>query len=281
MVNSLNIGGADLNKYAFSTQIKTHETDYQLHLKTSALLQIFQDAAVNHALSLKVGYNDMKKHNLFWVITRFHIEIDRMPRYDETVKVITWPKILLNENGKTPGPVFEKKKDDFVFLRDFLIRETNGHEIIKATSSWVILDFTAKKIQPASKLPVTLPQNISDHAIPVIPKKISESEYPTLIYRKQVGYSDIDLNLHVNNTRYADWIMDVFPHNYLEKHSLKALEINYLREIFWEDRIDLFRGEGEIDNSYIVEGIEQRTGKAAFRAYLEFQYQNKDDILQK
>ena len=79
MVNSLDKGGITLDAYSLITQIKTHETDYQLRLKSSALLQLFQDAAINHALALNVGYNDMKKHNLFWVITRFHIQIDRMP----------------------------------------------------------------------------------------------------------------------------------------------------------------------------------------------------------
>lgn len=259
-----------MEQFSFMTQIKTHESDYRLSLKSSALLQIFQDAAVNHAQSLNVGYYDMKKHNLFWVITRFHIIIDRMPQYDETIRVVTWPKAVKHDIKNTPRTRHEKKKDDFVFLRDFLIKSSNEEALIRATSSWVILDFTTKKIQASSKLPVELPQNNALNAISVEPRKIPESEYPTLIYRKQVGYSDIDLNLHVNNTRYADWIMDVFAHDYLDKNTLKTLEINYIREVFWDDKIDLFRCEGEKENSFIVEGIEQRTGKAAFRAYLEF-----------
>ncbi|MCD6234250.1 MAG: hypothetical protein J7K63_04335 [Candidatus Marinimicrobia bacterium] len=251
------------DSYSQHTRIKSHETDYRLQLKASALLQYFQDVAVKHAVLLGVGYEDMKKLGLFWVVTRFHIEIERMPVYDEGVEVITWPKVPENRKKKFAGA-----KDDFVFIRDFLMNDTEGNCLVRATSSWVMLDFKQKRLQPAEKFPIRMPENRGKHALAVIPRKIPEAEYPVLMYRKQVGYSDIDLNLHVNNTRYADWIMDVFSRDFLEKHTLKRLEINYLREVFWEDKIDLFKTESGPDKAFIVEGLEQRTGKASFRAFL-------------
>ncbi|BFN38087.1 acyl-[acyl-carrier-protein] thioesterase [Fidelibacter multiformis] len=249
--------------YSQKTRIKSHETDYRLRLKASALLQHFQDVAVTHALLLGVGYEDMKKLGLFWVVTRFHIEIERIPVYDEEVEVLTWPKVPENRGKKSPGT-----KDDFVFIRDFLMNDAEGHCLVRATSSWVMLDFKQKRLQPAEKFPLKMPENRGKHALNKVPRKIPESEYPMLVYRKQVGYSDIDLNLHVNNTRYADWIMDVFSRDFLEEHTLIQLEINYLREVFWDDKIDLFKADAGQDNAFIVEGIEQRTGKASFRAFL-------------
>jgi medium-chain acyl-[acyl-carrier-protein] hydrolase len=262
-------------RYSHTTRIKSHETDYRLQLKASALLQHFQDVAVHHALMLGVGYEDMKKCGYFWVVTRFHIEINRMPKYDEEITVETWPKTgVQNTSGVSKTGDVEKEskiKKDFIFLRDFIIRDHKDKSIIRATSSWVMLDFKSKRPQSVLKLPVPLPPNQDRHALPVIPQKIPDSQYPMLIYRKQVGYSDIDLNLHVNNTRYADWIMDVFPKEYLEKYKLQCLEINYLREVLWDDKIDLFKAESENKNAFIIEGIEQRTGKASFRAYLKFE----------
>ncbi len=261
------------DSYSHRTHIKSHETDYRLKLKTSALLQHFQDVAIRHALILGVGYDDMKKYGLFWVITRFHIEIDRMPVYDEEIEVETWPKTLDILRSKTHSGVKKSlhgNKEDFLFLRDFLMKDKEGNIIVRATSSWVMLDFKSKRLQPAVKLPVQMPGNQDSNALTVIPRKIPEADYPMLIYRKQVGYSDIDLNLHVNNTRYADWIMDVFPRDFLEKHTLRSLEINYLREVFWCDKIDLFKAQLAEKESFIVEGIEQRTGKASFRAFLDY-----------
>jgi acyl-ACP thioesterase len=253
------------DSYSQKTRIKSHETDYRLQLKVSALLQHFQDVAVTHALLLGVGYEDMKKLGLFWVVTRFHIEIDRMPVYDEEVEVLTWPKGAESRGKKTSG-----KKDDFVFIRDFLMNDSGGHCLVRATSSWVILDFKQKRLQPVEKFPLKMPENRGKHALNATPRKIPEAEFPMMVYRKQVGYSDIDLNLHVNNTRYADWIMDVFSRDFFEKHTLKKLEINYLKEVFWDDKIDLFKADAGQENAFIVEGIEQRTGKVSFRAFLLF-----------
>ena len=33
-------------------------------------------------------------------------------------------------------------------------------------------------------------------------------------------YSDIDLNKHMNNARYLEWVMDLLPQNVLEKNIL-------------------------------------------------------------
>lgn len=260
------------DSYSHKTHVKTHETDYRLQLKTSALLQYFQDVAVHHVMKLGVSYEEMKSHGLFWVVTRFHIEIDRMPVYGEEIEVETWPK-RMNQNVSNPdtGKTSSITKGEYIFLRDFLVKDKSGIPLIRATSSWFVLDFRTKRPQPASKVPVNLPVNMDRQALTLIPEKIPEPEYPVLVYRKQVGYSDIDLNLHVNNTRYADWIMDVFSKEFLEKRPLRELRINYLREVRWDDKIDLFRaGQEEEGQSYIIEGIEQRTGKASFRALLKF-----------
>ena len=35
---------------------------------------------------------------------------------------------------------------------------------------------------------------------------------------KTTRYSDIDLNKHMNNARYLEWVMDLLPQNVLEKY---------------------------------------------------------------
>ncbi|MDD3807556.1 MAG: thioesterase, partial [Candidatus Marinimicrobia bacterium] len=183
------------------------------------------------------------------------------------IEVSTWPKKFKALSQKTSS----KEKEDFIFFRDFFIKDGNGNPLIRATSSWVMLDFKKKSPQPLSRVPYQFPINEGVHAIAVIPQKIPEAKNPTLIYSKRVGYSDIDLNLHVNNTRYADWVMDVFSHNFLESHILKSMEINYIHEVFWGDIIDFFQGKGKNENSFIIEGIEKHTKKVSFRALMKFE----------
>jgi medium-chain acyl-[acyl-carrier-protein] hydrolase len=45
-----------------------------------------------------------------------------------------------------------------------------------------------------------------------------------------VPYSAIDVNGHVNNTLYIQWIIDSFPLDYILSHDIYDIEINYLQE---------------------------------------------------
>ena len=61
----------------------------------------------------------------------------------------------------------------------------------------------------------------------------------------QVRNSDLDVNGHVNNTRYAQWILDSIP---LEAHAayrLDEYEINFLAETNVGDTVVIERGEVE------------------------------------
>ena len=53
----------------------------------------------------------------------------------------------------------------------------------------------------------------------------------------QVTYGDLDINGHVNNVRYIDWILNGLPYDYLKTHELKEMEINYLAEASYDDEI--------------------------------------------
>ncbi|MBN2256145.1 MAG: hypothetical protein JW736_10585, partial [Deltaproteobacteria bacterium] len=61
-------------------------------------------------------------------------------------------------------------------------------------------------------------------------------EFPAGI---RVSYRDLDMNEHVNNVRYIEWIIDSFPLEFLRNHTLKELEINYLAEALYADEISL------------------------------------------
>ena len=48
--------------------------------------------------------------------------------------------------------------------------------------------------------------------------------------QRQVRYTDLDQNKHMNNTRYLDWVEDLLPSAFFEAHSLRELTLCYLNE---------------------------------------------------
>lgn len=53
------------------------------------------------------------------------------------------------------------------------------------------------------------------------------------------AYTDLDVNGHVNNTRYADWLCDALGAALLSRRCLARLHINYAAEIRPEQEMEL------------------------------------------
>ena len=87
-----------------------------------------------------------------------------------------------------------------------------------------------------------------------------------------VSYSDLDVNGHMNNTRYLDWACDLLPSAFHRDHPLKAATICYMTEALESQQLQLsWSGEETIR----VDGSLPQTDVDAghtriFSAQLEF-----------
>ncbi len=73
-----------------------------------------------------------------------------------------------------------------------------------------------------------------------------------MTYDRTVGYSDVDVNEHLNNSRYVDFIMDCFTLEEHKKHSIKSIEVNYSNEALPGDTITLYKEIFETDLNSII-----------------------------
>ncbi|NLC50428.1 MAG: hypothetical protein GX762_08700 [Bacteroidales bacterium] len=56
----------------------------------------------------------------------------------------------------------------------------------------------------------------------------------------EVKYSDLDLNVHTNVLKYLQCICDVFSLDFYKTHILKRVEINFLRELNYGDKGNVY-----------------------------------------
>ena len=71
--------------------LRANDFDRYNRIKPSAVLEIFQDAAGQHAIELGVGFEDMFKRSYLWVLTRIKLQILSQPKSYQRVVVKTWP----------------------------------------------------------------------------------------------------------------------------------------------------------------------------------------------
>ena len=60
-------------------------------IKPSAVLDLFQDAAGQHAEEIGVGFKAMLERSYLWVLTRIKFKILSCPKSYQKVIVKTWP----------------------------------------------------------------------------------------------------------------------------------------------------------------------------------------------
>ena len=238
------------NKY----KVDTNNVNFNRKLGLFGTLGLLQDMAGEHANILGFGYKDMIAGGYFWVLTQQKLKMDRWPDWHDEVEVVTW---ALPVEGLKAYREFE------IFV--------DGEKIGQCSTTWMTLDLKSRKpLHPDfinEKGLVRKDYTVGFNAGRVsLPDNLKQSGLFT------VYNSDIDMNRHVNNTRYTKWILDSIPIEYHSSLILEEFEINFLSETFLGDNIIIENSESIPLNSesfdIFYSGTRQEDGKKLFAAKL-------------
>ena len=132
------------------------------------------------------------------VLTRLQVRMSRYPKWGEAVSILTFPR-----GGRK-----------IVAYRDFVLSDSEGREIGHATSEWMLIDLASRKV-------VAIPDSVFAAANTVREPVFGDEPFlklrwdcrvascDALVFRARRG--DIDLNGHVNNVHYVEWLMEGRP----------------------------------------------------------------------
>ncbi len=228
------------------------DSDYYKQLKLSSLFNYFQDIASLHSEHLGIGINDIgQKHGVAWVMVRIMVEVIRMPNWNEDIMIETWPN--------------EPKRLEFE--RDFVVKDAKGNILVKAISSWVIMDIQEREIRKTELISIEYPPFVLERAINKRMSKLRPEGTLDFVYDKKIGYSDIDINGHLNNSKYIDYITDCFSIEKHGKYSIESIQVSYISEALAGDTISFFKDTSALESGRIyVEGIDVQNKKTYFKA---------------
>ncbi len=181
-------------------------------LSTSYLFWQIQEIAWEHAEMLGVGFENLQQDKQFWVLSRLLVKIDRRPRWGEKFRLETWPA----------------GTDGFLAHRDIRFIDESGTTIIRATTSWLVLDLKTKRIlrfDSFNNFPFH-DERVFDGFAGKVPSPKSEKE---LVFTP-VLLNEIDVNQHFNSGRYLERIIDSYDFDFHDKNRLIEFEINFAKE---------------------------------------------------
>lgn len=201
--------------------VRSYEMDVQGVASVPAICNYLQEVAGNHATELGVAVDHLFKKNMTWVLSRLHIQVFRFPFWREEIKIETWP------SGR------QRK----FATRDFLIFDQKHNILVKATSSWMIIDLKTQK-------PIVMPEFMDEIRLPDRQRAIDDSfpkmtlpKNPNFEQKFDVRLGDLDINQHVNNVKYIEWALESVPLDIWKAKILASLEISFRAETKHGERI--------------------------------------------
>jgi acyl-ACP thioesterase len=216
--------------------LRSKDVDLHRNLRLSRLFELLQEASIRHTEQLGMGREKTLDRGLLWVLLMQRAEILRMPEYDEEIFLKTWPGDTMH----------------LLFPRYYMVGTAKGEILIRASALWSLVDAKSRKVIFPEKYGIRIPGESGDEKIALpgsIPKPEAEAEQ---IFT--VPYSFVDLNGHMNNTRYFDLAEDCIGAA-AAGCVLRKIETEYTNEapfgekllLRWQKREDgfLLSGEGE------------------------------------
>ena len=230
-------------------QLRWMDFDRYGRIQPAAVLDIFQDIATLHATTIGIGRDALLAKGVVWVVVRTKMELVRNPEHFQTVTVRTWPHTLTR----------------FSFLRDFTMSDEEGNILVKASQEWVLMNVAARKFASVKDYYQGSNDFCEDRVFPKKARKapdFDEANRPARLIT--AAYSDIDVNGHVNNALYANFIVNAL--NPDPNGVLKTLQIDYRYEVRPEEPITMLtRVE---DDRVLIKGVTD-DGTTAFASVIE------------
>lgn len=213
--------------YTEQFTIRANEVDTSGNLTLKAICDFFQEVAGNNAKELNFDITDLQGQDLTWVLHRMDIQIKKYPKWRETITIETWPAA----------------GDALRAYRNYRILDENGTELGCCLSYWMMINMKTRR-------PVRMPKEVLDtrlskreHVLPVKSNKINPFEEPEMEQNFVVRKSDLDMNEHVNNARFIEWLMECYDEK--KKYLIKNVDIVFRKESKAGDTVTSQRLEHE------------------------------------
>jgi len=193
-------------------------------LSIPATFGILGDAAGRDAGRRGWGYDDLATRNQAWVLIRAKMLIHKQPVWGDKIVLRTWPKLM----------------EGVVAYRDFQVLDARRNVLIAGTTAWTLMDLSSRKPIRLIGKEYDTGDLAKHHAIDSKPLRINWSA--DLLLKKEVTaeFGHLDMNNHVNNSRYIEWVINALPADILVTRQISEVEVNFISEVKLSDEIQIY-----------------------------------------
>ena len=207
-------------------------------IKLRSLLDYFQDTAAIAVEDLEGTSTELAAKGYAWILRNYEIDfLDTPPSLDENFTIYT---------AHDPNHGFN-------CLRIFKVVNSHENTVIYAKSSWLLLDLAAQRpVKPSAHIPKILERD----TIEINPdfQNIPQLDKHDFVIEREVPFHDIDINGHVNNAAYFQWIFEATPLDFMN-NNVKTINASFRSGIKWGDKVQILISKNNNDFIYNVLNI--------------------------
>ena len=211
------------------------------------LSRYLQDTAGYHAEEGGFGIHHMVANNQSWVLTRFAMEIDRLPKLGDIVTVKSWISFVKGAFSNREYEVYIGNK-----------------QIVRATSSWTVINFVKRQVEHL-KIDTSGVKFMNKIAVEHAAKRIRLDEKFENISSLKVRFSALDMVQHVSNLKYLDWTFDNVDTEKVLKSKLNKITVNYIKELNLDDDVKILSNS---DKNIQIIKMDKNSDKTCFATEL-------------
>jgi medium-chain acyl-[acyl-carrier-protein] hydrolase len=213
-------------RYGFGRQmeIPPYDCDAARRLRLSAALRYAEAVSTGHLEALGMGHSRLYERGIVFVLVGQALKIHRLPVMLETIWVKTSPAAQVGAR----------------LTRETLLQSAEGQPLIEVQAAWAMIDPRSRRPLKPSVLALDLPLLEGWHPF-INPARMRIGEASTPVMEQTVRYSHLDLNGHMNNTVYADLVLDALPLSEVMTRTPQRLLLKMRREAYPGDVLRIRR----------------------------------------
>ena len=172
--------------YSFDSTVRYSECNTDLTLSIPSIINYFQDCSTFHTESLGHGIAFCAERHFAWFVAAWQIQIDRIPRFTEPIRVSTWSAM----------------QSVTMAHRFFTLTAKDGEVLVRADSLWFAFNTQRGR---AMRIPEYEHVYFSEEDpidLPPTQRKIRLTGEGMLLEPIAVAQHHLDTNNHVNNGQY-------------------------------------------------------------------------------
>ncbi len=204
-----------MKAYQETMQLRTRDCDFNGAWRFSAILEAMQEIAGDQCEEAGIGRSTLVEKGVAWVLIRMEVRMSRFPKIREKVTLKT-----------VPMPPRHK-----LFPRYYSMTDERGEPVGMASSLWMLMDLETREAVSEAGYGIVIPAP-KDWKPPMgmpAPLFAAEGEAKKLVYSPV--YTELDVNQHVNNTKYADWVCNMLGPEIMKEKEIACMILDYNAEV--------------------------------------------------